>query len=165
MMIIIVIGFSCQEKQTEIKTDSFKTLQKVKEKLKNLEYVLQIQGVKFDSRHLRNLNEYEKIEYLAEQLTKCRMVTHQFTKFDIQSNNVKIDSVYNGAVFLASYNENFKNKLILEYDNVIKEFPLNKEMIQFEYKIKPTKRGRNIYNGCIIQEDDTFSFRKVFFAY
>ena len=164
IVFLIVLGLSCNDKENNLKDENIKTLKEINKELNLLEYVLKIQGVDIDSLLTSGFNEKQKIEYFRNQLLLCRVVTNQYTRFDIISDKVKIDSIYQGSLSLVGYNRNVKNKMVLNYDNTISEIPIDEDHLNYKFKIKPKFLGENFYEGFLIQDKDTYRFKRVFYV-
>jgi hypothetical protein len=75
-----------------------------------------------------------------------------------------LDSIYQGSLSLVGYNRNVKNKMVLNYDNTISEIPIDEDHLNYKFKIKPKFLGENFYEGFLIQDKDTYRFKRVFYV-
>lgn len=133
----------------------------INQKIKQLEFVLSERGVLIDT-SFDKLNEVEKLEFIKKELLGYRIVDNQIVKLNGNSALIEKDSFYIGSASLSGYNSNLNWKLLINIDGTTKEILFDTTFLEFKYKLKPYKIGKNEFNGYLIQGRDTYKFKDVF---
>lgn len=169
VFIVIIISISIMScnfftrKSSEESTDSSKDLyiRMIGQKINQLEFVLENRGVRFDSSY-NTLNEVSKLEWIKSEIRGYRFCDYQIVRVDHKSKKIESDSIYRGSVSLSSYNSNLNWNLHLNYNGTELNIPFDKTLLEYKFKLKPYKLGKNEYNGYLVQGQDTYNFSSSF---
>jgi len=164
IIVLLAFGASCNNCPNEdVSVEYILGQTVIKEKVNELELVLLKTGILQDSIS-DTLSEFQKLDFITKEINGYRFMTDIYNKSNPKKLIVKKDSFYEGCMFFTAYNRYLPNKLVLDYNNELKEVPLNDTTFEYKYRLKPYKLGVNICKGFMVHGRDTYGFENRFTA-
>ena len=167
LVLIMFVFYSCKKcpdlsSETTV-IDRNPTTLKLNKAVKDLESILIAKGILTDTLS-DSLDEIDKIYLMRRKIKGFNYITDQWNKSNPKSTVVRMDSYYEGCMYFTAYNRNLPNKLVLDYNNNLREVPFNDSTFEYKFKLKPYKLGENICKGFMVQGIDTYGFENRFTA-